>query len=228
MPMRPLLVLTCLSLLLTACATEPSEAPVGDESGSTSTTDETSAAPEPASSPASPFVSSVGTRSAAVQSDVALRVAETIARFDGRIVEDGTLLTVPAEILFDVDVASLRPDAAATLDSLVEVVEFHGAAPLAVTGHTDSDGTDAYNDDLSLRRARAVADHLTASGVDAERIRTSGRSEQEPVAPNDTEQGRQQNRRVELLLIGVDETPDPTSTPARRAVSYTHLTLPTN
>lgn len=159
---------------------------------------------QPTPSASATFGSSVTTETADVQSDLEVRVAETISEFEGRQVEEGTLLTVPAEVLFDVDEASLRPAAVATLDRLVEVVQFHADFPLEVTGHTDSDGSDEYNQDLSERRAAAVAEYLTEQGVDAGRIRIEGRGEAEPVAPNDTEDGKQQNRRVELLLVGAD------------------------
>jgi len=70
-----------------------------------------------------------------------------------------------------------------------------------VGGHTDSYGTEEYNMGLSVRRARAVADYLVAGGIDRSRLRVEGYGETQPVASNDTEDGRAQNRRVELSVI---------------------------
>lgn len=106
---------------------------------------------------------------------------------------------VDAAELFDFDSAALRTDAAASLDALVR--KYRGNArlvKLSIVGHTDSVGDDAYNQGLSERRAAAVRDHLVSEGVDGTKIVASGRGESQPVASNDTEQGRQKNRRVEL------------------------------
>jgi OOP family OmpA-OmpF porin len=69
-------------------------------------------------------------------------------------------------------------------------------------GHTDSRGTEAYNDALSMRRARSVRDYLIKGGIPSKDIKVEGFGETKPVASNDTDEGRQQNRRVELRLMG--------------------------
>ncbi len=114
---------------------------------------------------------------------------------------------LPADVLFDFDQATLRPDAAAPLDKAAELIKSYAQAPLQVVGHTDSKGTDAYNDDLSLRRAHTVAQALQQRT--ARLPQALGRGEREPVAPNatpdgrDDPQGRQRNRRVQILIGAV-------------------------
>ena len=106
---------------------------------------------------------------------------------------------IDAAQLFDFDKATLRPEAAEALRAAVE--KYRGNAKLVsleIIGHTDNVGTDTYNQDLSLRRANAVRDYLVEQGVDAARMTASGRGESAPAASNDTAEGRQQNRRVEL------------------------------
>ena len=111
---------------------------------------------------------------------------------------------LPADVLFDFDKASLRPDAAAPLDKAAELVKSYPQAPLTVVGHTDSKGTDAYNDELSQRRADTVAQALQQRTTRLPQARGSG--EREPIAPNatpdgrDDPQGRQLNRRVQILI----------------------------
>lgn len=129
---------------------------------------------------------------------------ETVSDYEGRSTDVGTVLAVPAEILFDFDGHELRDDARFTLDEIVEVLDFYGDAPVEVVGHTDSQGSPEYNRSLSQRRTDAMAAHLEASGVDPERLEVAGRGEDEPVADNGTEGGRERNRRVELLLRGVE------------------------
>jgi len=111
---------------------------------------------------------------------------------------------LPADVLFDFDQASLRPDAAAPLDKAAELIKGYPQAPLQVVGHTDSKGADAYNEELSLRRAITVAQALQQRT--ARLPQALGRGEREPVAPNaspdgrDDPQGRQRNRRVQILI----------------------------
>jgi OOP family OmpA-OmpF porin len=99
---------------------------------------------------------------------------------------------------FDFDKADIRPDAQVTLDSAAEVLNENPSARVEVAGHTDSVGTDEYNQDLSERRARAVVDYLAGKGVSADRLSPAGYGESRPVADNGTADGRAQNRRVEL------------------------------
>jgi outer membrane protein OmpA-like peptidoglycan-associated protein len=99
---------------------------------------------------------------------------------------------------FDFDKSDIRADARPILDEAVQILKEEGTVAVIVAGHTDSVGTDAYNMRLSARRAGAVRDYLVKNGVAADRIKAEGFGESKPVASNDTDDGRQQNRRVEL------------------------------
>jgi outer membrane protein OmpA-like peptidoglycan-associated protein len=101
---------------------------------------------------------------------------------------------------FDFDKATIRKDAAQILDEAASTLKEEGSVAVVVVGHTDSRGTDAYNQRLSERRADAVASYLIKKGVAASRLSTKGMGESQPVASNDTDEGRAQNRRVELLV----------------------------
>jgi outer membrane protein OmpA-like peptidoglycan-associated protein len=147
--------------------------------------------------------SSVTTSRSTVTSDVEVRVAEIISDYDGVTTEAGTTLTVPAEVLFDFDESELRPDAEARLDEILEVLGFYEDAPVEVVGHTDDRGEDAYNQTLSEDRAAAVAAYLEQGGVDPGRLTVEGRGETDPARPNDSDTGRQANRRVEITVVGV-------------------------
>lgn len=138
-----------------------------------------------------------------ITSDVEVRVAEVISDYDGVETDEGTELTVPAEVLFAFDEATILPEAEAALADIVEVLAYYKDDPVEIVGHTDSDGSSSYNRELSEHRAQAVADHLTAAGLDAGRFTVEGRGEDDPAESNDTDAGRQANRRVEILIRGV-------------------------
>ncbi|MBK6289344.1 MAG: OmpA family protein [Gammaproteobacteria bacterium] len=109
------------------------------------------------------------------------------------------VFALSSEQLFDFDQATLRSEAAFTLSTMVE--KYRGNARLrsiTVTGHTDSVGADTYNQSLSQRRADSVRNYLVERGVDGSKISAVGKGESSPTASNDTVQGRQLNRRVEL------------------------------
>jgi outer membrane protein OmpA-like peptidoglycan-associated protein len=116
-------------------------------------------------------------------------------------VGEGIQVTFDSGLLFDFDSDRIRPDAAANLNSLAESFVKYPNSDLLIVGHTDARGDDAYNMNLSQRRANAASAYLAARGVPASRIKTSGRGEMEPVASNDTEAGMQQNRRVEIAIF---------------------------
>ncbi len=101
---------------------------------------------------------------------------------------------------FDFDKATIRPDAARILDEAAETLKAELEVEVLIVGHTDSVGSEAYNLRLSQRRAQAVRDYLVRKGISASRLRVKGVGESEPVASNDTAEGRAQNRRVELLV----------------------------
>lgn len=107
-------------------------------------------------------------------------------------------ITLSGDALFDFDKSNLRPDAVAALDTTVQKYKGASLQSMSIVGHTDSKGSDAYNQALSERRAASVRDYLVSQGLDGSKISTSGRGESEPVATNDTADGRQQNRRVSI------------------------------
>ena len=121
--------------------------------------------------------------------------------------ERGTVVSLPGDVLFDFDKAEIRPDARPTLDKLAELIMQSGDATVAVEGHTDSKGNDAYNLKLSERRAQAVRDYLKdVRSVPGDRMTVKGIGENRPVAQNmtpdgkDNESGQQKNRRVEVVI----------------------------
>ena len=101
---------------------------------------------------------------------------------------------------FDFNKANIRDDAKPILNQAAETLKEHSSIAVTVEGHTDSIGSEAYNQKLSVRRAAAVRDYLAGQGVDASRMTVVGKGESDPVASNDTEDGRAQNRRVELVV----------------------------
>lgn len=110
------------------------------------------------------------------------------------------ILNMPGNVTFDVDRAEIRPSFYEVLNSVVLVVQEYDKTIIEVMGHTDNTGSDAYNLELSRRRAAAVAAYLKAQQVNPTRVLAQGFGEQHPIAGNDTPDGRQQNRRVELRL----------------------------
>ncbi|HVN88055.1 MAG TPA: OmpA family protein [Candidatus Binatia bacterium] len=101
---------------------------------------------------------------------------------------------------FDYDKANIRADSEPVLKEAATTLNENRDIAVVVEGHTDSRGSDAYNDKLSLRRATAVRDYLVKLGVASDRLTVAGKGEHEPVASNTTDEGRAQNRRVELLV----------------------------
>jgi outer membrane protein OmpA-like peptidoglycan-associated protein len=101
---------------------------------------------------------------------------------------------------FDFDKATIRKEARPILDEAIATLQREGTVSVVAEGHTDSRGSDTYNQTLSLRRATAVRDYLVAGGIGSSRIQVQGFGESRPVASNDTDDGRAQNRRVELRV----------------------------
>jgi outer membrane protein OmpA-like peptidoglycan-associated protein len=118
------------------------------------------------------------------------------------VIRDGDRLIVrmPNDLLFDVDSTFVRPDLQRDLGTLARSLNKYPRTTVEVIGHTDSTGSDAYNQDLSERRARAVSSILISQGVPANRIVAIGAGERQPIASNATAQGRQLNRRVEIII----------------------------
>ncbi len=114
----------------------------------------------------------------------------------------GAKVTLNADALFDFDKSVLKPAAKASLDSLAGKVKSLTLEVIIAVGHTDSIGTDAYNQKLSIRRAEAVKKYLVSNGIEAKRIYVEGKGESQPVADNKTKEGRAKNRRVQIEAIG--------------------------
>ena len=115
-------------------------------------------------------------------------------------------ITYSAETLFDFDKSVLKPEGRRVLDELVEKVQGINLEVMVAIGHTDSIGSEAYNQRLSERRANAVRAYLTSKGIENARIATEGKGELQPVASNKTKAGRAQNRRVEIEVVGTRNT----------------------
>jgi outer membrane protein OmpA-like peptidoglycan-associated protein len=109
-------------------------------------------------------------------------------------------VSVPSEVLFAFDSDTLAPGAAGELDRVVASIRARPGARVTIEGHTDDVGDHAYNQALSERRARAVAEHLALKGVARDHLDARGLGETRPVAPNDGDDGRRKNRRVEIVI----------------------------
>lgn len=115
-------------------------------------------------------------------------------------VGEGIQVTFDSGLLFDFDSDVVRPAAAENLRNLAQSLSKYGNSSLLIVGHTDSQGEDAYNQSLSYRRANAASAYLQSQGVPSSRININGRGELEPKASNESDAGRQQNRRVEVAI----------------------------
>ena len=121
----------------------------------------------------------------------------------GAIVErvgEGLQVTFASGLLFDFDSDVLRADARNNLSTFAKSLDKYPGTDVLIVGHTDNKGTDTYNASLSSRRAAAAENYLASQGVTRTRLRSTGRGETEPMATNDTDAGRQQNRRVEVAI----------------------------
>lgn len=115
--------------------------------------------------------------------------------------------TFSADAFFDFDKSVLKPAGKTSLDELVSKIAGTNLEVIIATGHTDSIGTDAYNQKLSIRRAEAVKAYLISKGIAADRVYVEGKGEKQPVADNKTSAGRAKNRRVEVEVVGTRTVP---------------------
>ncbi len=127
-------------------------------------------------------------------------------------------LSLGTDVLFDSGKATLQPGARTKLKELAGILDRYPRTIVSITGNTDSRGSDALNDRLSKERAQAVADELVANGVNPARIQTFGAGASNPVATNATPEGRQQNRRVDMVVKpdgsqSQESGPTPTTAP---------------
>lgn len=116
---------------------------------------------------------------------------------------DRIILNMPSNITFATDQDEVRPEFYRTLDSVVIVLNKFNKTMIDINGHTDSTGGAAYNQALSERRAMSVAGYLGSQGVDQRRVSSMGFGMSQPIAPNNTEAGRAQNRRVEIQIAPI-------------------------
>lgn len=115
------------------------------------------------------------------------------------------LVNLPEGVTFDVGSYTLKPQFRTTLDDIAGSLQQYPDSLIDVYGHTDSTGSDAFNQTLSENRARTVANYLSTRGVSASRIRSQGFGESMPVADNTTEAGRARNRRVEIKIVPITQ-----------------------
>ena len=135
--------------------------------------------------------------------------AEEIERdIEGATVErvgEGIKITFDSGIMFDVDKSALRTEAETNLTNLSVILNKYEDTDILIEGHTDATGTEDYNLELSERRAQSVANHLSMEQVSDTRFTIMGYGEVQPIADNETAEGRQQNRRVEIAIMANDE-----------------------
>jgi outer membrane protein OmpA-like peptidoglycan-associated protein len=127
-------------------------------------------------------------------------IDERLSRLGAEVTAMEVTIRLPGSVLFDFDSAQIRPDAERTLAEVAEVIKGYARRPVRVEGHTDSVASDDYNLKLSERRAASVRAWLAGKGVEAARLATRGFGETRPVADNATPEGRQRNRRVEVII----------------------------
>lgn len=135
-------------------------------------------------------------------------IRERTAGTDVEVIRQGDdlILSMPSGITFATDSSTVQPQFRPTLDKVADVLDRYNQTYVDVYGHTDSTGSDAYNQALSERRADAVAQYLVMRGVESARLEALGYGETQPIASNDTVEGRAQNRRVEIKVVPVRDS----------------------
>ena len=118
-------------------------------------------------------------------------------------VGDNITLNMPSSITFALNSSDLNAQFYNALGGVAMVLKEYNKTVIEVAGHTDSTGSDQYNQQLSQRRAQSVAGYLSGQGIDGQRLLTVGAGESYPIASNDTEAGRAQNRRVEMTIVPI-------------------------
>jgi outer membrane protein OmpA-like peptidoglycan-associated protein len=152
-----------------------------------------------------------GAAGAIIGNEMDKRAAEIEADLEGARIErigEGIKITFDSGLLFDFDKSDLRPQAKTNITKLAGILNKYPDTDIVVEGDTDNVGSDDYNVQLSNRRAESVANHMVSLGVSGSRISEIGLGETNPVASNDTDAGRQQNRRVEVAIFANDKLKD--------------------
>lgn len=158
------------------------------------------AAPAPAAAPAAAPVAAAAPAPAPVAAPAPAAPAPAAAPVAAKPV--ASKVTYAADAFFDFDKSVLKPEGKAKLDDLAGKLKGISLEVIIAVGHTDSVGTDGYNQKLSVARSEAVKAYLVSKGVEKNRIYTEGKGETSPVADNKTTEGRAKNRRVEVEVIG--------------------------
>ncbi|MBI1890676.1 MAG: OmpA family protein [Burkholderiales bacterium] len=109
-------------------------------------------------------------------------------------------IEIPSDISFDTNRSDIKPNFREVLDKFATTLSENPGTNITIVGHTDSVGSDAYNDQLSMNRAAHTRDYLAVRGVNSSRVNVAGHGEHEPIASNDTDAGRARNRRVEIFV----------------------------
>lgn len=130
----------------------------------------------------------------------AAEIKKTVPDAKVERVGEGIVVEFDSSVLFGFDKSNLSDEAKANLDKLVVVLDNYPDTDIEIQGHTDSKGSEAYNQELSVQRARTVSYYLTGKGVQSNRLTVKGFGETSPKYENETEDGRAQNRRVEFLI----------------------------
>jgi len=149
-----------------------------------------------------------GTVGAIIGRQMDQRAEEIAKELDGvtiQRVEEGIAVSFDSGILFDFDSSVLRPEARENLRKLAQIMSEDDETELMIVGHTDSVGNENYNMRLSLRRAESAANYMISQGLSERRVSVEGRGEYEPIATNETDAGRQENRRVEVAIFASPE-----------------------
>jgi outer membrane protein OmpA-like peptidoglycan-associated protein len=120
-------------------------------------------------------------------------------------VGEGIALKFDSGLLFEFDSSTLQPNAKTNIYKLADILKKYPDSNILIAGHTDSDGTDEYNQSLSERRAQAVSDYTKLQGVDPSRLSIIGLGENEPIATNESPEGKQLNRRVEIAIFANED-----------------------
>ncbi len=149
-----------------------------------------------------------GTAGALIGNHMDKQAEEMQKELDNAKVErvgEGIALTFDSGILFGFDSATLQTEAKTNIQKLADILKKYPDSNILIAGHTDADGTEQYNQTLSERRAKAVSDYLKLQGISSSRLSMVGLGETEPVASNNTTEGKALNRRVEIAIYANEE-----------------------